>query len=108
VCPFCPTELTSGINFSRSQYLRHIRDFHGSDPNFWITCGFDGCPRSFKSFSYFRLHVYEAHGHGKPGNSSSQDDEGLSSDTHVPMEHDGEDHDGEDHYPCRHCYTALY
>ena len=77
MCPFCPKDLTSVMNFTRSQYLRHIRDHHSADPFFSITCGFDGCPRTFKSFSYFRIHVYECHGRQEnPPADAVHDNEG--------------------------------
>ena len=96
--------LTSKLNFTRSQYLGHIKKFHSADPNFFITCGFHGCPRTFKSFSYFRNHVYDIHGSGSQATCQTtplppvgvmEDDEGEGTVAYEPMEDDcREEHPG--------------
>ncbi len=41
--------------------MQHIREFHAYSPAFTITCGLNGCPRTFTKFSSFRSHVYDWH-----------------------------------------------
>ena len=50
-------------------YMEHIRECHAYSPAFAITCGLNGCPRTFKNFLSFRTHVYEWHG-GDPNISN--------------------------------------
>ena len=41
--------------------LQHMRSVHSSDPNFLVTCGLNGCPRTFRNFSSFYQHIYRNH-----------------------------------------------
>lgn len=38
-------------------YLRHSFEAHSCDPNFSFTCGFDGYPMTFKTYSSIRAHL---------------------------------------------------
>ena len=59
-CPIC-SERSSIINLS--SYLRHIRLLHADRPNFQIKCNLEDCQKKpFRSFCYFRNHVYDCHG----------------------------------------------
>ena len=68
--------------------MRHIGSVHSWKPNFSITCGIDGCPRTYTSYRYFRRHVCKQHsrytedsGDSNSPNNDSQDslDETLGS-----------------------------
>ena len=41
--------------------MQHIRECHAYSPAFHLTCGMNGCPRTFKNFLTFRTHVYRWH-----------------------------------------------
>lgn len=61
VCPLCPRERTSGLKLNITRYLQHIQLFHSHQPGFRITCGLDGCARTFKNFITFRCHISARH-----------------------------------------------
>lgn len=42
--------------------MGHLRRHHSCDPYFSVTCGIDGCPKTFTKFSTFRSHVSFHHG----------------------------------------------
>ena len=42
--------------------LRHIGSIHSFEPNFRITCGVDGCPRTYTSYRSYRKHILKKHG----------------------------------------------
>lgn len=42
-------------------YLRHSFEAHSCDPNFSFTCGVDGCPMTFKTYSSIRAHLSKKH-----------------------------------------------
>jgi len=44
-------------------YLRHSFGAHSCDPNFSFTCGVDGCPMTFKTYSSIRAHLAKTHPH---------------------------------------------
>ena len=50
VCPLCPPELSSRLQFNKTDYLKHIQLFHVHQPNFHIACGISGSERSFRKF----------------------------------------------------------
>lgn len=56
-CPLC-TEFQAP---SYQLLLPHIRLVHSNKPGFSITCGLDGCQRSFTSMKTFSNHVYGFH-----------------------------------------------
>lgn len=62
ICPLCPYERTSRLNFNLTDFLKHIKLFHSHQPGFSITCGLHGCLRTFKNFRSFQNHVYDYHG----------------------------------------------
>ena len=41
--------------------LRHIGSVHSFEPNFYITCGIDECPRTYSSYRSFRKHMLKSH-----------------------------------------------
>lgn len=59
MCPKCPLCVLQAptIQF----VLQHMRSVHSSDPNFLVTCGLNGCPRTFRKFSSFYQHIYRNH-----------------------------------------------
>ena len=44
-----------------SKVLRHIGLVHSFDPGFTITCGVDGCPKTFTKYNSFRKHILRHH-----------------------------------------------
>ncbi len=61
VCPLCPSELSSRLQFNTTDYLKHVHLFHAHQPNFQITCGISGCERTFGKFHTFRKHISDWH-----------------------------------------------
>lgn len=57
ICPLCPPELTVSLNFTLSEFIKHIKLFHSHQPDFSITCGLNGCLRKFTNFITFRNHI---------------------------------------------------
>ena len=45
---FCATSMT-GV-------LKHIGLVHAHEPNFHVSCGIQGCPRTYKNYYSFRKH----------------------------------------------------
>ena len=43
--------------------LRHIGTVHSFDPHFKLTCGLDGCPRTYTKYRSFQKHVTRHHKH---------------------------------------------
>ena len=43
--------------------LRHIRSVHSWEPHFNITCGIDGCVRTYRSFRCYKAHIFTKHSH---------------------------------------------
>lgn len=41
--------------------MRHIRAVHSWEPGLRITCGCNGCPRTFRNFHTFKGHLYKDH-----------------------------------------------
>lgn len=41
--------------------LRHIGTVHAHDPNFYLQCVVDGCPRTYTNYSSFRKHLRLKH-----------------------------------------------
>ena len=58
LCPLCPDSL---VSFNVSGYVKHIQVFHSHQPHFLLTCGIQGCVRTFKNFGTFRNHVSAKH-----------------------------------------------
>ena len=56
-CPLCGT--FSSRNFS--VWLSHIGQVHRNDSVFVVTCGFDGCSETKRSYSALYSHVYRKH-----------------------------------------------
>ena len=62
ICPLCSYEQTVNLNLNLSGLLRHIELIHSHQLSFSITCGLNGCVRSFKNFRVFWNHAYSMHG----------------------------------------------
>jgi len=58
-CKLCLA--TSHLKLDVKEYVQHIRLFHAHIPDFKITCGIEGCQRTFANFGTFRNHVYDIH-----------------------------------------------
>ena len=55
-CPIC--DFTTS---TLAQWFSHLRAAHSSDPSFHVTCGIDGCQRTYVKFSSLNTHVYRHH-----------------------------------------------
>ena len=73
ICSLCPYEQTAHLNLNLTELIKHIQLFHSHDPSFAITCGLDGCMRSFRNFRVFRNHVYSFHRHNTSTNPNTND-----------------------------------
>ena len=58
-CTLCADKLS--VKFNVSEYIQHVRLFHAYKPDFKITCGINGCLRSYTNVGTFRNHVPTAH-----------------------------------------------
>lgn len=58
-CALCRNELN--IKFDISDYIKHVRLFHAYKPDFKITCGINGCLRSYTNLGTFKNHVSAVH-----------------------------------------------
>ena len=57
VCSVCQ-------NFAASSFdsvLRHIGSIHSCEPNLHLTCGIEGCPRTYTSYRSYRKHLFKKH-----------------------------------------------
>lgn len=61
ICPLCPYERTVQLKLDLKNFLKHIQLFHSHQPSFSLTCGLDGCLRTFTNFRVFRNHVSTFH-----------------------------------------------
>ena len=41
--------------------LRHIGSVHSCEPHLHLTCGIEGCPRTYSSYRCFRKHIRSQH-----------------------------------------------
>ena len=41
--------------------LKHIGLVHAHEPNFHVSCGIQGCPRTYKNYYSFRKHLQRRH-----------------------------------------------
>ena len=59
-CSLC---LSNGLPvfFKISHYVNHLRLFHCHQPNFKVTCGIDGCVRTFTNIGTFKNHISLVH-----------------------------------------------
>ena len=55
-CPMCSFEAATVRII-----LSHLRIVHSNDSRFNVTCGVDGCSRTFRTFSAFYSHIYRQH-----------------------------------------------
>lgn len=77
--------------FSAPNYqsvIRHIGSVHSWEPHFRITCGVDGCPRSYSSYRSFRKHIMDKHqeilSDGNTEPAPADEDADFSDDTYTP------------------------
>lgn len=85
-CPLCPSERTDRLKFTLKQYLQHLRLFHAHQPRFHLTCGIQGCQRTFLKFRTFENHVSLMH----------REQQHHSDEQHMVSENDHADCSGED------------
>ena len=57
-CPLC-----SGLSvkFNIADYVKHLRLFHAHRPDFKVTCGINGCLRSYSNLGSFKNHISFVH-----------------------------------------------
>ena len=60
ICKLC--SVASHLRFNIRGYIQHICLFHAHQANFQVTCGIEGCQRSFTNCGTFSNHVYGVHG----------------------------------------------
>ena len=58
-CQLCSA--ASHLKFNAKGYVQHIQLFHAHKANFRITCGINGCHKSYTNFRTFSNHVYDKH-----------------------------------------------
>ena len=63
--------------------LRHIGSVHSYEPDFKVTCGIGGCPRTYVNFRSFQKHIRRMH--------TTENDIDLSIGPQPPDVSDGED-----------------
>lgn len=56
-CTICNSFSSSTLK----KVLRHIGSVHSFEPNFQITCGVDGCARTYTNFKSFQKHLSRRH-----------------------------------------------
>lgn len=55
---------TSHLRLQMKEYLQHIKLFHAYQPDFKVTCGINGCQRTYTNFGTFHHHVDDVHTDG--------------------------------------------
>ena len=55
-CPLC-----AGDFGTMTVYMTHLRIIHADDANFSVSCGLQGCERTFNNFYTYQNHVYAMH-----------------------------------------------
>ena len=58
-CPLCSH--TAHLQLDLTAFLKHIKLFHAHQAGFKLTCGIDGCLRTFTNFRTFQNHVSDMH-----------------------------------------------
>lgn len=58
-CSLCSH--TSHLQLDLTAFLKHIKLFHAHQAAFKLTCGIDGCLRTFTNFRTFQNHVSDMH-----------------------------------------------
>ena len=58
-CPF--TTRCTFVAANIPLILSHLRAVHSSDPDFFATCGIDGCSSTLRSFRSLYQHIYRKH-----------------------------------------------
>jgi len=58
-CKLCSA--ASHLKFNVKGYVKHIQHFHAHQTNFKVTCGIDGCQRTYTNYGTFSNHVYAMH-----------------------------------------------
>ena len=66
-CPICDFTTSTLI-----QWFSHDRSAHSNDPSFCVTCGINGCKRTYSIFSSLNSHVYRNHKERTCGSNSGQ------------------------------------
>ena len=55
-CPLCDFN-----SRTLPEWFSHLRLVHSSEPNFLVTCGIDGCMKTYSKFASLNSHVYRYH-----------------------------------------------
>lgn len=56
-CPLC----YSFAAVTMKGVTRHIGAVHSHEANFHVTCGIEGCPRTYSNFHSYKKHLYKKH-----------------------------------------------
>ena len=51
----------SHLKFNVKGYVQHIQPFHAHHSSFRVTCGINGCQKTYTNFGTFSQHVYSFH-----------------------------------------------
>lgn len=90
-CPLCDSFAAPNLK----GVVRHIGVVHAHEPGFRVTCGVDGCTKSYRKFVSYKKHMYVKHRDAQGAGSSErgalvQDSEAVSSVTSISEEDDQE------------------
>ena len=84
LCPSCH-------HFAATRLLRvltHIRQVHAFEADFHVTCGIDGCPKTYDNFHSYRKHLYNQH-NDKLHPTSTHPDQEHADQQHADQEQEG-------------------
>ena len=56
-----PCNMCNAVLDNFGLVISHFRRVHREDPNFFVTCGINGCRRTYKKFYGYRSHVHRVH-----------------------------------------------
>ena len=85
----CPSECINRLKFTLKQYLQHLRLFHAHQPTFHLTCGIQGCQRTFFKFRTFENHVSLMHREEQHHIDEQDNEDMLPDNDHINL--DGDD-----------------
>ena len=60
-CSLCTGSGLSVQFYSIGDYIKHLRLFHAHRPDFRVTCGINGCLRSYNNLGSFKNHISFVH-----------------------------------------------
>lgn len=90
-CPLCDSFAAPNLK----GVVRHIGVVHAHEAGFRVTCGVDGCTKTYRKFVSYKKHMYVKHRDAQSAGSSErdvlvQDSETVSSCTPMSEEDDQE------------------